>query len=102
MIDSEKLFRAFELEYQEKQPSVPLAKYFAQRYEDVQRVERKRYSLEKELLRIKEELKQRQNNVQRELRQLQSDCKHECTTFHPDASGNNDSFTNCDICGDEV
>lgn len=26
-------------------------------------------------------------------------CQHTITTYYPDASGNNDSFTKCDICG---
>ena len=30
---------------------------------------------------------------------LQKKCKHEETVYHPDPSGNKDSWTECDICG---
>ena len=30
---------------------------------------------------------------------LQKSCDHYDTTYHPDASGNNDSCTVCNICG---
>lgn len=34
-----------------------------------------------------------------DLGELQSRCGHDLTTFYPDPSGGNDSFTECDICG---
>lgn len=36
------------------------------------------------------------------LRTAQDKCKHEKTTYHSDPSGNNDSYTECDVCGKEV
>ncbi len=36
------------------------------------------------------------------LRIAQQQCKHEKTTYHPDPSGNNDSYTECDVCGMEL
>ena len=33
---------------------------------------------------------------------LRHDCLHLATTYYPDASGNNDSETYCDLCGKEV
>jgi len=30
------------------------------------------------------------------------DCDHPIKTFHPDPSGNNDSYYECDICGVEL
>ena len=30
------------------------------------------------------------------------DCPHHLTTYTPDASGNNDSSVDCDICGKEL
>ncbi len=35
-------------------------------------------------------------------REIRDRCKHTKTTYHPDASGNNDSSNTCDICGREV
>lgn len=35
-------------------------------------------------------------------RQFRLTCTHIETTFYPDASGNNDSYTSCDLCGKEL
>lgn len=40
--------------------------------------------------------------LQSQLKACQKDCPHFLTTYYPDASGNNDSWTECDICGAEV
>ena len=32
----------------------------------------------------------------------QNRCDHVISTFYPDASGNNDAHTDCDICGKEL
>lgn len=37
-----------------------------------------------------------------DVRALQSACSHLRTTYHPDASGNNDSWTECLECGAPV
>lgn len=36
------------------------------------------------------------------LASIQHDCTHLAKTYHPDASGNNDSYYSCDICGAEL
>lgn len=36
------------------------------------------------------------------LREAQKKCGPPQTTFHPDPSGNNDSYTECDFCGKEI
>lgn len=33
---------------------------------------------------------------------IRENCKHQSTKYYPDASGNNDSCTICDICGEEI
>lgn len=53
----------------------------------------------------KEIEKQYQNNikeVENNVRRIQHMCKHELTEYYPDASGNNDSSTECLICGKEL
>lgn len=32
-------------------------------------------------------------------KQLQKQCKHPNETYHPDPSGNSDSYYECDLCG---
>ncbi len=34
--------------------------------------------------------------------EIQAKCNHYSTTYYPDASGNNDSYTECDVCGKEL
>lgn len=36
------------------------------------------------------------------IKDWQETCKHWSKTFHPDPSGNNDSFHECNICGKEL
>lgn len=36
------------------------------------------------------------------LKEAQAKCNHPRTTYHPDPSGNNDSYIECDVCGKEL
>lgn len=40
--------------------------------------------------------------LNRQILDVQEMCSHEDTRYHPDASGNNDSYRSCNICGKEV
>lgn len=40
-------------------------------------------------------------NLQKETQTILETCDHPDTTHHPDPSGNNDSYTSCNICGKE-
>lgn len=33
---------------------------------------------------------------------IQAECHHYTSTYHPDAAGGSDSWTQCDICGAEL
>lgn len=48
------------------------------------------------------EYKTKKDALKASLREAQKQCKHEKTTYHPDPSGNNDSYTECDYCGAEI
>ena len=64
-------------------------------------------------VRIKEEIQKRQTSIRRlleerddqikvleeEMKKMQAECKHQVTHYHPDPSGNSDSWTECVICG---
>lgn len=45
---------------------------------------------------------QEMSDVQKELAELRQSCRHPCSTYYPDASGNNDSSTICRLCGKEL
>ena len=44
----------------------------------------------------------RREILRQNLRAAQAVCEHPKTTYHPDPSGNNDSYTECDVCGQEL
>ncbi len=50
----------------------------------------------------KQECNEKLGKIRTERYRLQEKCQHLAKTFHPDASGNNDSETICDICGKEL
>lgn len=39
--------------------------------------------------------------IQNERRAIQTECSHKNTIYHPDPSGNNDSYHECTTCGKE-
>jgi hypothetical protein len=41
----------------------------------------------------------KRDELRKILRKSQLECKHEHTTYYPDASGNNDSWDECNFCG---
>ena len=45
--------------------------------------------------------KQTDAYIKHELAEIQRSCPHLAKTYHSDASGNNDSFHKCDLCGEE-
>ncbi len=48
------------------------------------------------------EYKAKRDALKQTLREAQAKCDHPKTTYHPDPSGNNDSYTECDVCGKEI
>lgn len=52
--------------------------------------------------RILNEYKEDMEGIEIGIQQIQKSCNHELTKYYPDASGNNDSSTECLICGKEL
>ncbi len=59
-------------------------------------------SLKKEKDSAKKIFEEKLLEIDKKIRELQKVCPHESTHYCPDASGNNDSHTYCDICDKEV
>lgn len=51
-----------------------------------------------EMNKAQEDFEAKKNELRDRLVLFQSSCKHAKTTYYPDPSGNNDSFTSCDLC----
>lgn len=47
------------------------------------------------------EYKNQKEMLEKKLKEVQSRCKHQVNKHHPDPSGNNDSWDECEICGYE-
>lgn len=54
------------------------------------------------LERLDEDYKLKKDALRATLKEAQKRCKHSKTTYHPDASGNNDSYVECDNCGASI
>jgi hypothetical protein len=57
---------------------------------------------QKGLAKLKEEYSLGEQILYYSLKKAQMECQHGKTTYHPDPSGNNDSYTECDLCGKEI
>ena len=62
-------------------------------------------SIEKIEETIREEEKKHEEKIislKKEIQAIRKTCSHKETKYHPDASGNNDSWRSCIECGAEV
>lgn len=57
---------------------------------------------QKGIAKLKGEISLAEQVLRYELHLAQMVCLHKKTTYHPDPSGNNDSYTECDWCGKEI
>jgi hypothetical protein len=55
--------------------------------------------LEKQMRQLEEEYKKKKADVLAQVDYLQSQCPHPAWKRHPDASGNNDVWDECELCG---
>lgn len=103
MLDMRKLLNTFERSYEnDASEGQTLSDYMAERYDEVRAHQRHVRHLQKEEESIRARCEKELSDIQCNLCQIQESCTHPCTTYHPDASGNNDSMTECDICGVEL
>lgn len=56
-------------------------------------------NVDDKLKELKEEY-EKQRRILLDIRKgIEGNCEHIATTYHRDASGNNDNWTSCDVCG---
>jgi len=51
---------------------------------------------------LQKEYDAKREYLKQKLKEAQTKCNHPKTTFHPDPSGNNDSYRECSVCGKEI
>jgi DNA-binding transcriptional regulator WhiA len=81
---------------------LPMAEYMANRLKEIQSIAQQIHYLQDKQYKIKAEYQNALSECGKELFEIQKKCKHESRKFHPDASGNNDSWTSCEICDKEI
>lgn len=97
----EKTLQKLITEYDAEDPgeSRSLAKYLEDRLGEIHRIKSSVASVER---RKREERNRHESEMKRldeKLAGIQKECPHISTTYHPDASGNNDSSVECNHCG---
>lgn len=76
-----------------------LASYVCELIEQDEVLRIKAVDLQKQLTEENNRHKKELKTIDDKWAELEKECPHHETTFYPDASGNNDSETLCDICG---
>ena len=102
-MDLKKLFLVFQDSFEaDASTDQTLAEYIAERYEEVRDTQWQMNKFGQEEQEVEGEYKQKLAAIAAARSRVRESCTHPLTTYHPDASGNNDSHTECDICGVEV
>lgn len=78
--------------------SIELSDYIPERFDEIKSLRTKLRRIEVKIREESDQHKQALENFLKEKVVVQSECSHILTTFYPDASGNNDYSTVCDIC----
>ena len=84
---------------QEPKPREDLATYLGKRLVDIQHIEKDRFRILEKIIALKRQHRQELDIEDKKLRELNNICPHYSLTYHPDPSGNNDSYYRCSICG---
>lgn len=58
--------------------------------------------LKRELKVLETVYDEQKTELRKKIVALQEQCPHPKSTYYPDASGNNDSWSECELCGKEV
>lgn len=61
-------------------------------------IRRRLYAIEQRRAKLEAKFKGDREALDKEVLELRARCSHEQHTYHPDPSGNNDSFYSCDAC----
>lgn len=102
-LDLKKLFGVFERQYVDGiSTAKSLSEHIACKHEDVQKIIISLQVCRTRLKKLEDIYKQETEQMNQNIRSIQFSCNHELTTYYPDPSGNNDSHTECDICGLEI
>lgn len=79
-----------------------LGKDAAEKLEPIKHIKNKIEFIDEKIAKEKKRHEEEIKKLNGEKSSVMKECKHEATKYYPDASGNNDSWTQCLICGGEV
>ena len=91
-------------EYDDENPSETrsLAKYLEDRLGEVRSIKSSVAAIKKRMLQERNKHEATMQSLNKDLAAIRNECPHISTTYHPDASGNNDSITECNHCGKQA
>lgn len=97
----EKTLQKLITEYDAEDPgeSRSLAKYLEERLGEISGIKRSVSFVEKRKREERDRHESEMKKLDEKLAVIQKECPHISTTYHPDASGNNDSNVECNHCG---
>jgi hypothetical protein len=103
MLNLKKLFMTFQDSFDaDGGLEQTVAEYIAERYDEVLSLQRDLKMLDRAEQEAIDAHEAKLREIYGRRQHIQCACTHPSTTYHPDASGNNDSHTECDICGVEI
>jgi hypothetical protein len=76
----------------------PTAEYIYQKLKEAEDIAKTIHSLEKEQHVERARHEENTKIIKGKIKQLQEKCQHWSRTYHPDPSGNSDSYYTCDTC----
>ena len=97
----EKTLQKLITEYDDENPSETrsLAKYLEDRLGEIRIIKSSVASVERQKHELRDRYETVLQELNKEITEIRNECPHISTTYHPDASGNNDSITECNHCG---
>ena len=103
MIDEQTLQKLI-TEYDAEDPgeSRSLAKYMEDRLGEIRSIKNSVASIEIQKSKENDRHEATMRSLDVDLARFRKNCPHISTTYHPDASGNNDSITECNHCGKQA
>lgn len=75
-----------------------LAEHVHQQLNKIEQTQKKIRLLNQEIQNEDKQHEKKINKIKQKINETQKNCKHLSKMYHPDPSGNNDSFYHCNIC----
>lgn len=79
-----------------------LGQFLKEKIENTKKILNAIDNREQALASINKQYNEDVDKFRKDIKEIMKTCSHDFRIYHPDPSGNNDSYYSCDICGDNV